>query len=377
MTRMLITGGAGFIGSHLADVLIRDGYPVRVFDCLDPQVHGEERGKPPYLNKRVEFILGDVRNKSQLSQAVQDTDVIFHFAAATGVGQSAYQIAHYIETNVGGTANLLDVIAPLCTKRRISLILASSRAVYGEGKYVCQTCGIVCPRGRTAEQLKAKDWQVYCSQCNQPVQPLPTDEPSHLDPVSFYGLSKHQQEELCLCFSRTYPISLTVLRFFNVYGPRQTMANPYTGILAVFSARLMHGRDLEIYEDGLESRDFIHVRDVVRACILAMRSETESEVFNVGSGVPVTLCQFANLLLEQYTARTPTQKAQVVGKYRVGDIRHCYSDTSKAQQSLGFSTQIGLADGLADWMSWATVQNAQDFSKRAEAELAVRSLLGR
>ncbi len=374
---VLITGGAGFIGCQLTDALIKRDYRVTILDCLDPQIHGPDRRRPDHLNPEARFVLGDVRDKRQVGQVLAGVDVVVHLAGATGVGQSAYEIEHCISTNLGGTASLLEMLAPHTRKRRIKLVLASSRAAQGEGKYNCRQCGVVYPSGRSPERLQAGDWQVYCPRCDKPAEPLPTDEHSQPSMVSFYGLSKLQQEQLCLCFAGIYPISVAALRLVNVYGPGQALFNPYTGILSLFATRLINGQDLEVYEDGEESRDFIHIDDAVRAFLLAIETEVAAEIFNIGTDKPITMHQAAKILLKLYPGATAEQRVKVVGKYRLGDSRNCYCDTRKAAKVLGFVPRMPFEEGLGEWLRWAISQEARDLSDRAEEELAQRDLLGR
>ncbi len=251
----LITGGAGFIGGHLAQSLLERGYRVRVLDNLLPQIHGSGRRFPAYLDSRVEPILGDVCNKQVVSFALQEVDLVFHLAALTGVGQSMYQVDEYTRTNVGGTATLLQCLIDRHHKLK-SLVLASSRAVYGEGKYTCASCGDIYPQSRSVCQLDAKAWDLACPRCGGQISCVPTDESTPLQPASVYAITKRAQEELVLCMGRAWDLPVVVLRYFNVYGPRQAPSNPYTGVLVTFLSRLTAGQPLELYEDGQMYRDF-------------------------------------------------------------------------------------------------------------------------
>jgi len=370
--KILITGGAGFIGSHLVDALVTDKHHVVVFDNLDPQVHGQGKRVPAYFNRAAEFVLGDVRDKALLSMVVADVDVVYHLAAATGVGQSEYEISHYVSVNVTGTANLLEAL--VTSGRNLKqFVLASSRAVYGEGKYQCIRCGPVFPKPRSIEQLERGEWEVACPKCGQWVRAVATDEDKPLQPDSIYAISKRTQEELCLHVGKAYGIPVVVLRFFNVYGPRQALSNPYTGILSVFSARLLNGKSIEIYEDGAESRDFVHVRDAVQACVLALhRHEACGQIINVGTGVATSILEIGRLLMSKLGVEAPPL---IPGKFRVGDIRHCYADLTKATKVLGFSPQITLADGIDNLLAWVREQTPQDLSWQAERELIAKGLL--
>lgn len=349
--KVLITGGVGFIGSHLADALVREGHTVILFDNLTPEVHDvSSHVGSAYQNEEAKFVKGDVRDRIGLSDVVQTADVIFHLAALTGVGQSMQQVARYVETNVLGTALLLDILANDRHHVR-KLIVASSRAVYGEGQYVCQNCGVVFPEFRSRRQLEEARWEVSCPHCGANVMPTATGEDKPLKPGSVYAISKRDQEEMCLCVGKASGIPTVVLRYFNVYGPRQSLSNPYTGIIAIFVSQILRGRPPEIYEDGLESRDFVHVRDAVRATLLAMESDcAEGEIINIGTGRRLSILEVANVLISK-TSRDLVPELR--GKFRVGDVRHCYADTSKAQRALGFTAEIGFEDGIEDFLQWA------------------------
>ncbi|MBI4715647.1 MAG: SDR family NAD(P)-dependent oxidoreductase, partial [Nitrospirae bacterium] len=293
MKKILITGGAGFIGSHTADALLEKGYHVRVLDILDPQIHGETENPPAYLNAKVEFVKGDVRDRAALEKALDGVEAVFHFAACTGVGQSMYQIHQYVDINIGGTAMLLDVLAnnPGSVKK---VVLSSSRAVYGEGEYRCMTCGIVHPGLRDEGRLKGRQWEMTWPSCGRPVEAVPTREEAPQKPISIYAITKKVQEELLNNFSMTYGIPSVVLRYFNVYGTRQALRNPYTGIAAIFTARVLSGRPIPIYEDGKPERDFVHVRDVVAANLLALENpQAGNGAFNVGTGEVLTVKDLA------------------------------------------------------------------------------------
>jgi len=360
--RVLITGGAGFIGSHTTDVLLDTGHEVRVFDNLDPQVHGPDRQWPAYLHASVECVLGDVRDKAALARALSDIDVVFHMAAATGVGQSMYQIDKYFEINVQGTAHLLDILANESHQVR-KLIVSSSRAVYGEGAYSCPRCGIVVPHKRSDPQIHAKQWEVTCPHCTSPITSSPTPETKTLQPSSMYAITKLTQEQMCLCFEEAYDLPVVVLRYFNVYGPRQSYVNPYSGIITAFLSRLFNGKAPEVYEDGEMTRDFVHVSDVVQANMLAMgREGAKSQVINIGSGVNTSIHTLAELLCEMVS---PDIKLQVVGITRVGDIRHCTADLGLAKTCLGYEPRIQLQYGLQ-----SVIEDAKQ-----QAELGDRSAI--
>lgn len=369
--RMLVTGGAGFVGSHLVDALIKKGCDVKVFDNLEPQVHGEEQKIPHYLSKEAEFIKGDVRNREQLRKALQDVEVIFHFAATVGVGQSMYQIQKYMETNTLGTANLLDILAN--EKHKVEkLIVASSMSIYGEGTYKCEDCGIVFPSLRTDEQLLQKNWEMKCPHCRQVVKPILTSEDKPLHPTSIYAISKRDQEEMCLTIGRAYQIPTVALRYFNIYGPRQSLSNPYTGVCAIFSSRIKNNQSPLIYEDGLQARDFVNIKDVVQATLLVMeKSEADYQVFNIGTGKPTSVLDIAWILTQLYGKEI---KPQIENKYRSGDIRHCYPAISKIK-SLGFVPQVGLKEGMKELVKWNKKVEARDRVKLANRELGRRRLI--
>jgi len=367
---VLVTGGAGFIGSHLVDVLLERGYRVRVFDNLEPQVHGEG-GLPDYFNREAEFIRGDVRDREALSRALKGVEVVFHHAAAVGVGQSMYEIRRYVETNTLGSANLLDILAK--EKHKVErVVVASSMSIYGEGKYLCPDCGVIYPKLRPDEQLKERRWEMRCPHCGGEAKPEATDEDKPLYPSSIYAITKRSQEESFLCFGQAYGIPTVALRYFNVYGPRQALSNPYTGVAAIFSARILNGHPPVIYEDGLQSRDFIHVQDIVEATLLAME-KADFEVFNVGTGRPLTVLEMARILIEKLGGEG--LEPQMVGRYRRGDIRHCYADISKIRERLGFAPQVGFEDGISDLTSGVREQKVVDRFHVVDRELQAKDLL--
>jgi dTDP-L-rhamnose 4-epimerase len=345
---VLVTGGAGFIGSHLVDALVARGDRVRVFDNLEPQVHGplrEQECWPAYANAGAQYVLGDVRDRDVLARALEGTDVVYHLAAATGVGQSMYQISKYIDVNVQGTANLLDALANGPNGLR-KLVLASSRAIYGEGAYRCERCGIVHPPVRSPAQLDAGQWEPQCPHCGGPIVAVPTPESLPPDPGSIYGVTKLAQEQLSRITGRAYGLDVTALRLFNVYGPRQSRSNPYTGIFTAFLGRLAAGQAPEVYEDGLMTRDFVHVSDVVKALVLALTAPAVAgaggRAYNIGSGGAAAILDVARLICGA------TVTPQVSGAARVGDIRHCTADNAAAAAALGYMPAVDLAAGLAE-----------------------------
>jgi dTDP-L-rhamnose 4-epimerase len=365
---VLITGGAGFIGSHIADALMAQGHSVRLYDNLTPQVHPQ---KPQYLNEEAEFIQGDIRNRDTLAQAMKDVEVVFHKAAAVGVAQSMYQIRQYTDVNALGTANLLDILAN--EKHRVQkLIVAASMSEYGEGAYKCGNCGIVYPKQRGLEQLQQRQWEMLCPNCCQPTQPAPTNENKPLQPTSIYAISKQIQEQMCLCVGEAYKIPVVALRYFNIYGTRQSLNNPYTGVMAIFSSRILNSNPPLIFEDGLQTRDFVHVSDIVQANLLAMNNDkANGQIFNVGTGQATTICKVAELLIEAMQADL---KPEIVNRFRVGDIRHCFADISKIRETLGFQPQLSLSDGIKELVKWVKAQAAVDEFETASRELENRSL---
>jgi dTDP-L-rhamnose 4-epimerase len=368
--RVLITGGAGFVGSHTADALLEDGHEVRIFDNLTSQVH--EAGAFSYLPKGAEFVLGDMRNLNQVKKAVEDVDVIFHLAAAVGVGQSMYQIADYTATNNLGTANLFQALLD-GNLRPEKIIVASSMSIYGEGKCLCQDCGEVAPPPRPLEQLKQKRWETACTNCGETLVPVPTREDKPLQCTSVYALSKKDQEEMTLLFGRTYQIPVVALRYFNIYGTRQSLSNPYTGVAAIFASRLMNRKSPVIFEDGQQMRDFVSVHDIAQANLLAMeKSGADGKALNIGSGEPVTIREVAAELERALAVALPLE---ITGKYRAGDIRHCFGDISAATQLLGYRPKVKLKQGIEELVAWLESQRASDNVDEAMERLNVHGLV--
>jgi dTDP-L-rhamnose 4-epimerase len=367
--KVLVTGGAGFIGSHLVDALLRRGDSVRVYDNLAPQVH--PAGRPDCLTDDVEFVRADIRDVDRLRDAVRNVDVIFHLAAAVGVGQSMYQIAHYMEVNTQGTANLLQVL--LDTRLKLEkLVVASSMSIYGEGRYLCSECGEVAPPVRPQQQLLNKQWETLCPACSRPLSPVATDESKPLQCSSIYSLSKKDQEEMVLLFGRTYGLPVVAMRYFNIYGSRQALSNPYTGVAAIFASRLLNRRVPLIFEDGRQQRDFVSVHDVVHANLLAMECEqARGMALNVGSGEPVTIADVARMLSSALGTAIPSE---ITGKYRAGDIRHCFADISAAERVLGYKPRVRFADGIRELVAWLRQQSAEDRVAEATQQLGVYGL---
>jgi dTDP-L-rhamnose 4-epimerase len=368
--RVLITGGAGFIGSHLADALLASGYRVRVLDSLNEQVHGPGRNFPAYLHRDVETIYGDVRNKGDVNRALVDVDAVVHFAAAVGVGQSMYEIETYTDINNRGTAVLLEAILRRPVRK---LLVASSMSVYGEGLYRTSGGRECTPRPRSLEQLKSGRWDLT-DETGEALEPVPTPETKPTCPESIYALSKYDQEMMCLLFGRAYDIPVVAMRFFNVYGERQALSNPYTGVLAIFAARYLNDKAPVIFEDGRQRRDFVHVRDLARACVLALENPAaRDQVFNIGSGQAHSVLDVAARLGE--ALGKSGLEPQVSGRYRAGDIRNCFADISRATAVLGYRPRISLEAGLAELCEWLKGQATEDRTEAAQSELSRRGLV--
>jgi dTDP-L-rhamnose 4-epimerase len=368
--QVLITGGAGFVGSHVADGLIRAGHRVRMVDDLTPQVH--PKGRPDYLSHQVELIKGDVRDPNLLRDVLQGVGVIYHFAATVGVGQSMYEISRYMSVNTLGTAELLQAL--LDNKLHPEkIIVASSMSIYGEGRYVCTMCGRQSfPPVRTVKQLREGKWEVHCTVCNGVLAPVPTDETKPSEINSVYALSKRDQEELCLIYGRNYDLPVTALRFFNIYGTRQALSNPYTGVAAVFASRMLNRQQPLVFEDGEQQRDFVSVHDIVRANLLAMeRHESNGEVINIGSGKPIKIRDVAKILS---AALGRDVEPVITQKYRAGDIRHCFADISKARKLLGYEPQVTHEEGFKELAEWLQGQQAEDKAETMLQELSAYGL---
>ncbi|MBV9873104.1 MAG: NAD-dependent epimerase/dehydratase family protein [Verrucomicrobia bacterium] len=367
--KILITGGAGFIGSHVADELVKHGYSVRVLDSLLPQVHGEGRLRPTYLDPAVELIRGDVRDAAALDRALEGIHAVFHLAAAVGVGQSMYEIVRYTSINNGGTAALLEAIA----KRPIHrLVVASSMSIYGEGLYKNAAGISMVVNERPLEQLKERRWELY-SEDGKQLQPVATPETKAPALSSIYALSKYDQERMCLTIGRAYEIPTVALRFFNVYGKRQSLSNPYTGVLAIFASRLLNNQPPLINEDGHQKRDFVSVQDVARACRLALECpNAPGQAINIGSGQAVSVLEVADLLAEMLERKNVGRTITL--HYRKGDIRHCFADIDLARKLLGYEPQVKLQAGMVDFVEWLEGQSAVDHLLKARDELLTRGL---
>jgi len=368
--RILVTGGAGFIGSHLVDALVARGHSVRILDLLVPQVHGPNADWPAWVPAGVEKIRADVQDPTAWPRVIDGVDGIYHFAAEVGVGQSMYEISRYVGANTMGTAHLLQVLAQ--GKHRVQrLIVASSMSIYGEGQYRTSSGRPAFPDRRPEDALAARRWDDFGPDA-EGLTPVPTAEDKPLQPTSIYAISKRDQEEMCLSVGRAYGIPTIALRFFNVYGPRQSLSNPYTGVAAIFASRILNGRPPLIFEDGRQSRDFVHVSDIVQAALLALSADgAVYGAVNVGTGRSTSVLAVAETLIDQLGSPV---KPEVVGQYRAGDIRHCYADISKARRSLGFEPLVTFEQGMRELVGWLATQKAEDKVGAATAELAARRL---
>ena len=353
---ILITGGAGFIGSNLALALVDKGYTVTVLDNLSPQIHTDTSTLFASIKDKVTFVKGDVRNKEDWFSVLKNQDAVIHLAAETGTGQSMYEVGKYVDVNIKGTAILLDYL----TNQEHSIkkvIIASSRAIYGEGKYICKLHGNVYPLARLDKDLLAQDFEVKCPLCQENVTLALTDESSKIHPTSIYGITKQNQEQMVMVTCKSLNIPAVAFRYQNVYGPGQSLSNPYTGILSIFSTRIKNGNDITIFEDGKESRDFVYIDDVVNATILGLeKTEANYEVFNVGSGVGTTVLEVAEGLKENYGSNV---NISISSNYRLGDIRHNIAKLEKIQEKLKFRPQVMFKEGLQYFSNWVNEQKIE------------------
>ena len=362
MECVLITGGAGFIGSHVGDELLRSGYRVRSLDSLVEQVHGDAQ-RPAYLAEEIELVSGDLRDPDVVRRALDGVDSVVHLAARVGVGQSMYQLVEYAAANTAGTAVLLEALLEHPVRK---VLVASSMSIYGEGAY--EPAPAV---ERTREQLERGEWDPRGPN-GEELTPVPTPETKEPALASVYALTKYDQERLCLLYGAAYDVPAVALRFFNVYGPRQALSNPYTGALAIFASRLMNGRAPVIYEDGAQRRDFVHVRDVARACRLALeRDGADGRALNIGSGRSASILEVAGALTQVLGKEI---EPELTGKFRAGDIRHCFADATLARETLAFEAEVALDDGMAELAGWLEGQVATDRFDEAAAELTERGL---
>jgi len=360
MKNILITGGAGFIGSNLALRLIEKGCNITVLDNLSIQIHGENPTVTSPLYKsiidKVIFIKGTVESQDDWETAIENQDAIIHLAAETGTGQSMYEIQRYTNVNIGGTAIMLDILAN--TNHTVKkVVIASSRAIYGEGKYSCQVHGTVYPSQRNESDMLRGDFECKCPSCNKEVSLLATTEDSKIHPTSVYGITKQNQEQMVLTVCKTLGIGAVAFRYQNVYGPGQSLSNPYTGILSIFSTRIKNNSEINIFEDGLESRDFVYIDDVVEATILGLEDEiANNQVYNVGTGICTDVRPIAQTLCDNYGVNIPLK---ISGNFRLGDIRHNFADITKIQTELGFNPKWSFSQGIAEFCQWVNTQEVQ------------------
>lgn len=360
MKNILITGGAGFIGSNLTLSLIERGYTVTILDNLSTQIHGENAESKSFLylsiKDRAKFIKGTVTSKEDWLKAIEGQDAIIHLAAETGTGQSMYQILRYTEVNIGGTAIMLDILAnqPHTIKK---VIVASSRSIYGEGKYLSDEFGFVYPEHRADQYMSNHDFEVKYPGCKSPLKLVATDELSKIHPSSVYGITKQNQEQMIMTVCPTINVSCVAFRYQNVYGPGQSLTNPYTGILSIFSSLIRNNKGINIFEDGKESRDFVYIADVVKATIMGLEmDQAQGEVFNVGAGVATDVITVAETLKANYESDVPIT---ISGNYRLGDIRHNFADLSKIESLLGFKPDYSFEKGISIFTKWVATQAIQ------------------
>lgn len=367
---ILVTGGAGFIGSHLVDKLIMSGYQVSILDNLTPQIHN---GKiPNYLNRQAIFIKGDVTKISDIRKALDNVDAVYHQAAIVGVGQSMYDIKNYVFQNSFGTANLLDFLAnnKHIVKR---LIVASSMSAYGEGLYKCSSCGLLRPLLRTDEQMKRKEWELFCPNCQNILVPIGIPESQSFSSNSIYAVTKQSQEDMAMIFGKAYGIPTTALRYFNVYGPRQSLSNPYTGVAAIFLSRLKNNKSPVIYEDGQQTRDFISVYDIADANLLCLENEKSfGKVFNLGNSKPISIKYIAEILAKLLGKNI---RPEITEKFRSGDVRHCTADINLIRNTLGWKPTWSFEKGMQDLITWSEKETANDLFEKASKELKSKGLL--
>ena len=352
---ILVTGGAGFIGVHLVRRLLAEGCTVAILDNFSPQIHGRNQELPQDLGGHVELYRADVRDQATVSKALARRDAVVHLAAETGTGQSMYKVSHYQDVNLGGTATIISAVVNKPRLGLTKILVASSRAIYGEGKYRCQEHGIVYPRGRDLERLKAGLYEPVCPACNLECEPEATAEDCPAHPLSFYGLTKRVQEEMVFLFAEACGLSAYALRYQNVFGPGQSLLNPYTGILAIFSNLARSGSAIQVFEDGKESRDFVFVDDAVEATWRCLGSASGAvETFNVGTGQRTTVREAAEEVLAFYHNKTPVF---ITGTFRQGDIRHNFADLTKIAGSMSFAPRFSFRSGLERFLEWASARS--------------------
>lgn len=370
MSVVLVTGGAGFVGSHLVDALLERGERVRVLDNVDPLAHA--RGFPEHLSADAELLVGDLRDHDALGRALDGVDRVFHLGGVVGNGESMINVVRAVEANSVGTAALLEAV--LARRDRVQrLVAASSMVVYGEGSYACACHGEQAPPLRSPERLRRREWEPPCPACGAELQPVATHEDAPLRPTSVYGITKRDQEELVLVLGRAFGLETVALRYLNVYGPRQALANPYTGVAAIFAARIAAGRRPIVFEDGRQIRDLVHIADVVRATLAAMdRPCVAGNAINVATGRQVEIAELARRIA---AALGSDLEPQLTGEYRAGDIRHCFADTTRARELLGFEASETIENGVAALCAWASAQSVDESGDTALAELRARGLV--
>jgi dTDP-L-rhamnose 4-epimerase len=375
--KVLITGGAGFIGSYTARALLARGHDVTVLDNFSEQVHTRDRGASftwSTIKDAVSLVEADVRDRRTLEEVAPGFDAILHLAAETGTGQSMYAVAHYCDVNVGGTANLMEALVR--RRGRVQrVVVASSRAVYGEGRYRCSVHGDVYPTARAAADMQAGRFEPTCPACGGAAAVQATHEDAILRPASVYAVTKLSQEQLVLAVGASIGLPSVALRYQNVYGPGQSLHNPYTGILSIFSTEMRAGRDIEIFEDGLESRDFVHVEDVARVNVACLEADTGAGLpVNVGTGQATTVMDVARTLRETYAS---SSGIRVSGRYRAGDIRHNFASVDRLRAMLGFAPAIPFASGVAGFCAWASGELASADLAASRYEVALQELEAR
>lgn len=380
MLKVLITGGAGFIGAHLSECLVENGFSVRILDTLSPQIHGAVPVGLDWLNgANIDFLRGSITERRDIEAALDGVTHIVHLAAETGTGQSMYEIARYNHVNSQGTALLFDVLANSSSHGVKRIVLASSRSVYGEGAYTCEYCGSagerVFPGARTAEQLSKHQWEPLCPSCQSPLKMAATRETDQVRPASIYAATKYAQEDLVRVACESQGLGYAILRFQNVYGEGQSLKNPYTGILSIFSTRVRRGLELTAFEDGLETRDFVHVEDIAEAIHRCLTIQKPlNDVINVGSGIATSVLEIAEKLT---LALGFKPNIRVTGDYRVGDIRHNFADIERLKSLLGYTPRVSLDEGLRRFAEWVLTQPLpEDLLGKANAELRARKLMG-
>ncbi len=366
--RVLVTGGAGFIGSHLVARLLETGADIRVLDSFDPQVHGEV----PAVSSDVEVVRGDIRDPEVVERCLASVDRVVHLAAAVGVGQSMYEIVHYTAVNALGMAVLLER-ATAVRDQLEKVVVASSMSIYGEGLYRCPSEDVeVTPGPRPPGQLTQRIWDPLCPKCGRPLEPMPTPETKRLDPASIYAIGKRDHEEMGLVWGRAYGVPTTALRFFNVFGRGQALSNPYTGVLAIFASRLLNGRPPIVFEDGRQTRDFVHVSDIVAGICSALDPERgDGAAFNLGTGTPRSVLEIAQALA---SVLDQPLEPEIQNMFRAGDVRHCFADISEARRWLGYQPLVAFGDGLHDLVGWLADQVPEDRIDQATEALASRGL---